>query len=545
MRFISFLFIILFVFPVFSNKQYSPDISLYEACNWKNNAYTQRVIDETSNYCTAGSTAWPACLNKELLLSCRVDPFQISDFSQIKELQKTVMTDARIYTKKDNEIPKACFLASAVMGLNQYPPETSSYQYCHSSKSYETCKSMTFKNKKLKEEICNPNQPPNKSNIRNRPPCLDDRYIDLTAKVFNKVADCFDFTNKKDKERLFALFHHESRFLLNKIEEPPCTQSCRVKQNGEEKCNMDCQRKKIASGEVKSTAHCFGQLHNKTIKTLNQYINFPDDPAFRNILKYPQIYESAEEKCPFLKKAVIPSPSSLEGTSLWPTDTFFKAHDPFKENIICKTSQDPYSCLFYSIYNIKVNLQSISNILENSPDINTINLVRNKNTLLFNEEKMKWAFSFYAHNGGLNSMKPYFPLFIKDFKSKITNPESNKSCKICEELSSNKKEDSQQCKSCEKYLEYRNTLLSGKSLNINVLYNEFGEYINENKERFGDPDQLHDFVPNIISDLSSFSNQKGILKQALDNLIGNNDSPENQEKEIFLDFIKRNCPATL
>ena len=418
MRCISVLFIILFVFPVFSKEQYSPNTSLYEACNWENNAYTQRVIDEASNYCAAGSVTWPACLNKELLLSCKVDPFQISVFSQIKELQKTVMTDARIYTKKDNEIPKACFLASAVVGLNQYPPETSSYQYCHSSKSYETCKSMTFKNKKLKEEICNPNQPPNKSNIRNRPPCLDDRYI-------------------------------------------------------------------------------------------------------------------------------IPLPSILEGTSLWPKNTFLKAHELFKESIICKTSQDPYSCFFYSIYNIKRNLQSISNILENNPDTNTIDLVRNKNTPLFNEEEMKWAFAFYAHNGGLGDMQSEFPLFIKDFKIKITNPESNKSCTICDTLSADQKNDNSHCKTCKKYFEYHNTILSGKSLSINVLYNGFGKYINENKEIFADSDQLNDFVPNIASDLASFSNQKGILKQALDNLPRNNDSPENQEKEIFLDFVKRNCPATL
>ena len=544
MRFIFFLFIILFVFPVFSKEQYSPDISLYESCNWQNNAYTQRVIDEASNYCVAGSVAWPACLDKELLLSCRVDPFQISIFSQIKELQKTVMTDARIYAKKDNEIPKACFLASAVMGLNQYPPETSSYQYCHSSKSYETCKSMTFKNKNLEEEICNPNQPPNKSNIRNRPPCLDDRYIDLTAKTFNKVADCFDLTNKKDKERLFSLFHHESRFLLNKIEEPPCDKNCRVKQNGEEKCNMDCQRKKIASGDVKSTARCFGQLHNKAIETLNQYINFPNVSEFREY-KYPQIYESAEEKCPFLKKSLIPSYLSLRGAALGPTNTFSQKHKEYKEDMICKTSQDPYSCLFYSIYNIKVNLQSISNILENSSDTNTIDLVRNKNAPLFNEEEMRWAFAFYAHNGGLSDMQSEFPLFIKDFKIKITNPESNKSCTICDTLSADQKNDNSHCKACKKYFKYHNTILSGKSLNINVLYNEFGKYINENKKEFLDPRQLYNFVPNIINDLSNFSNQKGILKQALDNLPGNNDSPENQEKEIFLDFVKRNCPATL
>ena len=105
---------------------------LYEKCSCENNAFTQRILDETLEYCP---------VNENNPLFCQIT--NVGDIEVSTQLQMS-----------EYQIPKMCFFASALIGAKQYfPPEQYSYYYCESSKS-NTVENMTFNNCESDEEPC-------------------------------------------------------------------------------------------------------------------------------------------------------------------------------------------------------------------------------------------------------------------------------------------------------------------------------------------------------------------------------------------------------
>ena len=534
---------------------------LYEKCNCENDIFTQRILDETLQYCP---------VNGDNPLFCKIT--NVEDIEVSTQLQMS----------KD-QIPKVCFFSSALIGAKQYfPPEQYSYYYCESSKS-NTIENMIFNNCESDEEPCTVSgySEERKKQLCNRPPCLDERYISLTARAFNQIADCFSFTGRKDKERIFALLHHESRFLLSKVEEYPGDSSL-------------IQR---------STARCFGQIKNSFIETLNQYIYFGDRNkiARRSVwYEYGDIYREALNKCPFLSQIQTPDSETLNRKTLYGTDIltdspinpFRKVHESQAESMICKTSQDPFSCLFYVFLSVKFNISDLQQILEqeelvdvtkwpgpikeivvqneipNSTSLNEVliltgnlnsesknwrirSFIQNTAQLdqilqgqdvdykasqfsvnsvpLFKDvERLKWSFIFYAHNGGSTIIRFRFSEFMQQLKRKIIDPSTcGDRRNICEE--------------------YHLSLLSGQSLDISVLHEEFTEYV-KNNPVIDNKEQLYEFVTKINNDLKLFSNSGGYLLEALNFLHqGHLEQSEEMSEKVdwFLESVENNCPLSL
>ena len=538
-------------------------LEFYETCDWKNQAFTNRIIKEAYSYCPldekddlsqcmVSDPLFPTLLCSGKGVSCGPSPVE-----EIQDLKNIVFREQIL----GSQIPKECFLASQMLGKNLWPAEDNTYYYCHSSHAdkllphitFEGCQAENDTTCKLKESQSPPK--PVSRTLPPRPPCLSPSYIHLTSRAFNQVTDCFGFTGPGDKARLFALFHHESRFLLNKVEEYN-------KKDG-----------KI----INSTNRCFGQMKNTFIETLNKYIYFGDrnrkGPRESSWYHYGDIYRESVRVCPFLKEVLTPSPSLLRGTALHPEDTFAKAHKDHSQSMMCRTSQDPYSCLFYAVFNAKANLKDMTITLkreetltlpekdpdsvrggtipttlkpnemlmasdpsgegalvpiqESVVDISGVNLIPDRGfkkvPLFRSEEELKWAFVLYAHNGGSDIIKENFSEFIQELKDKITQPgcEADPVCRG-----------------------YRVVVLKGEGLKTSVLYEEFAQYAERNQ--IVNYEELSQFMKKIHQDTAYLANSRGALKRAALHLQPAKDRDLKQDNmDRFLDHIKKVCPTRL
>ncbi len=539
-------------------------LDLYETCNWKNKDFTNRIIREAYQYCPLDEKDnFSQCAKHKpsMVPFCQNTPCKSNILTELKDLKKVVFTE---YTSS-NQIPKECFFASQALGVNLWPAEKYTYYYCHSSQSHKTLPKMEFHSCKSEGENCKlkTQKTPQAAGVRlaNRPPCLNHQYIHLISRAFNQITDCFGFTSKKEKERLFALFHHESRFLLNKVEEYD------------------------EDGKIReSTNRCFGQMKNDFISGLNRYIYFGDrdrekdknKPRVSGWYKYGDIYKKAKMACPFLEQTLIPKPGDLKDTAIGPENTFEKAHEDNKQAMICKTSQDPYSCLFYSVYNAKVNLKNmfdnlrkmeqttihpswqarlkqkmpqstkynemflITGITRNpegkrivlrrflrdssNPGITPENSQIKKVSLFKNEDELIWAFVLYAHNGGGTVVTIRFSEFIKTLKAKITNPDCKKN-PVCNR--------------------YRASVLKGRGLSTSFLHKEFAKYAVE--EGITNHEELSQFMEKINRDMAYFSGSEGALGRAIARLHTREGktTPHRESLNQFLNDVKKHCPTSL
>ena len=170
---------------------------------------------------------------------------------------------------------------------------------------------------------------PTKANSDYRP-CFTPNYVKMTANAFNDMADCFDFP-KKERKEAFATFNHESAFNLN--------------------------------ARSKSGARCYGQMTFPRFQDLNKYIYFSKEKSRDSWRAYHEIYNEALEKCPELKNAVIP-------TELLDDERVGNAQlDQHNKNppFTCAITMDPYTCFFYSMYNLKVLQAKFDFFYENGP----------------------------------------------------------------------------------------------------------------------------------------------------------------------------------
>ena len=173
----------------------------------------------------------------------------------------------------------------------------------------------------------------------------------MTAKAFNETANCFGFSSKKDKKQLFALMNHQSAFLLNK------------KQEGDH------------------TGRCYGQITNDMIEDIHVGIKYKDYIPIDHLKEHQNIYQSVLEKCPHLTGKVIHLNDCQKYKKI---DDFRKCFKQKKnaDTVKCKTSQDAYSCLFYTMYNTRKNEANLNHKLSH-PSI-----------FLENRQKMKKSKEF-------------------------------------------------------------------------------------------------------------------------------------------------------
>ena len=219
----------------------------YEKCNWKNKSFTDRLIQESQDFSSYQTEAQTPCTD------CVKNNTQ-NNRSSLDLIHNGMMHSVT----KPNDIPDICFLAATLRGSSKNFQGLSRYYYCPNANTHK-------RTNKYKPE-------PKKPSMLPRRPCLDKNYISMTAKAFNEMTNCFGYTGKKDKERLFSLMNHESAFLLN------------VRPLG-------------------GTARCYGQMQNAAIIDIQSFIHYGHKvDQFQPYLK---IYKDALKNCPYLTGKIV------------------------------------------------------------------------------------------------------------------------------------------------------------------------------------------------------------------------------------------------
>ena len=256
----------------------------YESCNLEKNKISNDLSDFHSETQKLAEARY-----------CYECDAYSESFKFIKTTSKNL--DSFTSAQQNKEIPKMCFLLSKLRGV-QASPKADSYYYCGKLNKGDE---LLDKSPVLGEKTV-------------RSPCLNEKYIDMTSKAFNKMTKCFQF-NQTDKESVFQLINHESGFILN--------------------------------AKSPSKARCYGQV---TMGAINDVL--------RNVKNGNEIYNRFNRKCPTLgypvdiKKLTELSKISVDG-SLSPRQQYNTA----AKYITCQVTNNPYSCLFYTLFYYKINLK--------------------------------------------------------------------------------------------------------------------------------------------------------------------------------------------
>ena len=145
---------------------------------------------------------------------------------------------------------------------------------------------------------------------KNRKYCINEKYIKTIHSAWKDITECFNYDIERQEE-IFHLINQESGGILN-VKSP-------------------------------TGARCLGQVTIDYVKTINKIIN----SAYKtNPLKHSELYREVIQRCPRLKEKIL-------------KDINF---------ITCKTSMDPYTCLFYTFYGLERNHQRMKETLQSKLD---------------------------------------------------------------------------------------------------------------------------------------------------------------------------------
>ena len=479
----------------------------YEVCSERRKRWTDKIITEASQF-----KLNPPANTTEAAANCLNGCDELDPFLSVRQEAEIIKNSAVNSSGENGDIPSICFYASSLHSIN-----------------ITKYRSYNCKNR-------NSEWPSSKNRTR---PCLSKNYIDMTAKAFNKVTDCFNFS-LNEKKQSFALFNHESHFMLN--------------------------------ARSPGKARCYGQMTIDAIITINRNIYYRNHRS-----KFGNIYEEVINNCPELANKVIP-PEITNRTKFSDTrlQTLMR-----RAPITCGTTQDPYSCLFYSLFNIKMNMQYFDDSYNEIPDymgrkelpgnmqrdfqspirLNEMLVVKGKvkvkhsgkikqvkmifwdisevysafagkleydvNQLeikkvsVFNKKTLRSIFVHYAHNGGSSVIKTHLTPFIESIKKDIAKKET---------CSKNKK--------CSKY---RSSLMSGQSLDVSNLQEMFKPYAIMNKMK--NVKELSEFTDKIETDLLILQNNNNQLRDHLDQI--KNIPMSDSKKDDFVNQVKESCPASV
>ncbi len=270
--------------------------------------YNTRVKNEIQASKTEAQSTCVTCSQKQSSTDSEV--IRIASGSTTNTIQN------RRNNTKDSNIHPACFFASMTQ---EYPTEFSNYN----------CKESTQRN-------------PYRNSTK---PCFNKDYVDMTKKAFDEMTDCFGF-NSNEKKKLFSLFNHESHFSLNN------------------KSHTD--------------ARCYGQITLTTFQEVSKhiYIDRNRDVIHKQrtsglISKKSDIYSEVTNKCPDIEQKAGFLPAVMGKMN--PKQKAQNQYDAYERvlgipkgvvtalAISCSTILNPYNCLFYSLYNMRLNMQALEN----------------------------------------------------------------------------------------------------------------------------------------------------------------------------------------
>ena len=382
-------------------------------------------------------------------------------------------------------------------------------------------------------------------------PCFNEDYVTATAKAFNEVTDCFDFS-KKEKDRFFALLNHESSFILN--------------------------------AKSRTNARCFGQLTLNNIKATNTAIYFRERDAYKE-RRNGRIYKSAVQKCPELESKVIPpeiaTVKAQTASDRKKEETTLSGMNR-RASFTCGVTHDPVSCLFYSAYSMRMSELDFDENYDEEPDymghrdpsereqrdflfpvrLNEVLVVQGeitrkatgkkeakdfvfwdssemhdfakkitykredlkiKKVPLFDKEVLEASFLYYAHNGGRSLVRSHLTRFVEDLKKKIAKGSwCNKN------------------KACSKY---RASLMAGRSLSFADLREEFEKYAK--KAELTNRAELVKFTEKIDEGMKFLHNTDEKYPDEIKRKVMDfSKSEDSAAADQFINDVKEQCPAS-
>lgn len=518
--------ILVFILPAFSSSN-----TPYEQCTWKNKEFTQEMLQNISKS-SPNTEGGAPCLD---CLSTKQD-------SSIKDSSIKNMESANNHI---SIIPDICFYASM---LKSKQPGFYNYFYCHNGKAprtmaFHSCQETNNKGKGIDCKL-GPGSGVTR-NLYRRRYCLSQDYVQTTSQSFNEVADCFDLS-PADKLELFAMFNHESSFMLN--------------------------------AKSPTGARCYGQVTEDVLHTINRYI------FYRGYVKSWRtqwgIYQDVIEKkqCSFLQNKTIKMPfeDKHRQKKLGSGGYDKNFRNDFKSNsskFNCEVTQDPYSCFFYSIYNYKLNKYAFENVYRTIPpdsglsqdvkevfqlpiSFNEILHLKGKITIRGQVKEVDWLIKDISelkgllskgmgyntedlkikkinvfpenilekdvtqrsYNGGISIINRHLPDFMEELKTAI----SSKNC-VRDDI----------CKS------HRKRIKMGKSLSSQNLNYLFKRYLKAKKKK-GEPDEYIEGIERDLCYLQNKGNQRGQIQTKLENV---NHSLSNQKIDEFISQVRVSCPG--
>ena len=292
----------------------TPKLWPYEKCGAGVSAQMADEIAQNADLSAYQTKAQAVCLECENKKAGLLP----SAAAYLKQLNQTI--------DQTGDIPEICFLPPAFYSSDA--SQNNAYFECPSS----------GKGLKPPENTQAGAQPKNPAPPAR--PCINKAYVRAAAKAFNETANCFGFTSRKDKAKLFNLFSRKSGFLLTK--------------------------------EGKNKAQCYGQITNNDVISANFTMRYSH--KYTDLRKYHHIHRNALTKCPWLTNNLIKMDACTDGGQAAPfllspaAKTHFQkcVHQHHSPNeFACRTSQNPHSCLFYSLYNIRKTIADVEIKLKN------------------------------------------------------------------------------------------------------------------------------------------------------------------------------------
>ena len=344
----------------------------YKTCNWKNKTYTDRLLAENFGYELRFTEGHSNSEAGALCIDCGVGvPYPYTsptdaDAVEIEALRSIVLSSSPEAFESNTGIPDICFYAnmlrSNTKGSNQQfyhcknssgPPRKFS-----SPRAFMSFSSCPGGGEGEKEVIPTKNQcildDKKTDPVRNlfaHGFCLNKEYVGMTAKAFNAMAKCFDF-NKEETSAVFSALSHESNFMLN--------------------------------AKSENEARCYGQITGDLFADINKYIYARNNPEYSEVtkgnpqpkwLRYGKIYKDAVERCGNLSEKVFPQDvlkfrqPCQNNKKKRCIKSQAKLRDLSRKGnkYTCALTHDPYTCLFYSMYFMKMNHSNFDVTLPREP----------------------------------------------------------------------------------------------------------------------------------------------------------------------------------
>ena len=521
----------------------------YEECHWANREYTENMLKQVRGALSPATTEAAACSH-----CSRLEPIEHKPSSSLGDVSVKQAAEQASY------IPDMCFLASM---FNTKEPGKNNFYYCQGGGKWLS-KTMNFHSCENVRAglgcslgLARDQQEGSSRDIHPRKYCLNQEYVQMTAKAFRQTSDCFDFSPKEQRD-LFTMLNHESGFALN--------------------------------ARSSTHARCYGQITMDVFHAVNRYVHYKDkEKAWRS---QSGIYEDVMKKseCSFLgdKMVRLPFEQGYKGS----VDNYDKKfNDEFSNNwsrMTCPATRDPYTCLFYSMYFYKLQQHLFFSEYHEIPKdiglwdrekygssagdfyapirLNEIVIVKGKITKTNGEEVyVEWLidsdhelkkildtkFTYnrddlriqkinvydedggdlfrdvtqISYNGGRKIIKGYFPEYMNNLKRQVAKKETCERQAACASL--------------------REHILAGRVFSVRDFNNGFSDYLKKIDEKTplnGEPEKFNAGIIEDLCYLTDKGNKKGQLRAKLQNYRYGRDLSQAEIVE-FIDQVKNLCPG--